>query len=121
MDVYRVDLSMIVSKYIGETEKNLARVFDMAEHRDWILFFDEADALFGKRTTTNTSNDRHANQEVAYLLQRIEDFPGTGNREKDIGQTDTGRRIAERRDENVSSYPQAEEYRRRALLLAGSD
>lgn len=77
MDVYRVDLSMIVSKYIGETEKNLARVFDMAENRRWILFFDEADALFGKRTSTQTSNDRHANQEVAYLLQRIEDFPGT--------------------------------------------
>lgn len=76
MDVYRVDLSMIVSKYIGETEKNLAKIFDMAEHRDWILFFDEADALFGKRTSANTSNDRHANQEVAYLLQRIEDFPG---------------------------------------------
>ncbi|MDU1891979.1 MAG: ATP-binding protein [Dysgonomonas sp.] len=76
MDVYRVDLSMIVSKYIGETEKNLARVFDMAENRNWILFFDEADALFGKRTSTNTSNDRHANQEVAYLLQRVEDFPG---------------------------------------------
>lgn len=77
VDVYRVDLSMIVSKYIGETEKNLAKVFDMAENRNWILFFDEADALFGKRTSTNTSNDRHANQEVAYLLQRIEDFPGT--------------------------------------------
>lgn len=77
MDVYRVDLSMIVSKYIGETEKNLARIFDMAENRNWILFFDEADALFGKRTSTHTSNDRHANQEVAYLLQRIEDFPGT--------------------------------------------
>lgn len=77
MDVYRVDLSMIVSKYIGETEKNLAQVFDMAENRNWILFFDEADALFGKRTSTHTSNDRHANQEVAYLLQRIEDFPGT--------------------------------------------
>lgn len=77
MDVYRVDLSMIVSKYIGETEKNLAKVFDMAENRNWILFFDEADALFSKRTSTNTSNDRHANQEVAYLLQRIEDFPGT--------------------------------------------
>lgn len=77
MDVYRVDLSMIVSKYIGETEKNLARVFDLAENRNWILFFDEADALFGKRTSTQTSNDRHANQEVAYLLQRIEDFPGT--------------------------------------------
>ncbi|WP_300703440.1 ATP-binding protein [Bacteroides sp.] len=76
MDVYRVDLSMIVSKYIGETEKNLARIFDMAENRRWILFFDEADALFGKRTSTQTSNDRHANQEVAYLLQRIEDFPG---------------------------------------------
>jgi len=77
MDVYRVDLSMIVSKYIGETEKNLAKVFGLAENRDWILFFDEADALFGKRTSTNTSNDRHANQEIAYLLQRIDDFPGT--------------------------------------------
>lgn len=77
MDVYQVDLSMIVSKYIGETEKNLAKVFDLAENRNWILFFDEADALFGKRTSANTSNDRHANQEVAYLLQRIEDFPGT--------------------------------------------
>lgn len=77
MDVYRIDLSMIVSKYIGETEKNLSRVFDLAENRNWILFFDEADALFGKRTATDSSNDRHANQEVAYLLQRIEDFPGT--------------------------------------------
>lgn len=77
MDVYRVDLSMIVSKYIGETEKNLAQIFDIAENRNWILFFDEADALFGKRTSTDSSNDRHANQEVAYLLQRIEDFPGT--------------------------------------------
>ena len=75
-DVYRVDLSMITSKYIGETEKNLAKVFDKAAHRRWILFFDEADALFGQRTETQTSNDRHANQEVAYLLQRIEDFPG---------------------------------------------
>ncbi len=77
MDVYRIDLSMVVSKYIGETEKNLAKIFDLAENRNWILFFDEADALFGKRTSTNTSNDRHSNQEVAYLLQRIEDFPGT--------------------------------------------
>jgi hypothetical protein len=75
-DVYRIDLSMLVSKYIGETEKNLANVFDRAANKDWILFFDEADALFGKRTQTNTSNDRYANQEVAYLLQRIEDFPG---------------------------------------------
>ncbi len=76
MDVYRIDLSMVISKYIGETEKNLANVFDQAENKNWILFFDEADALFSKRTTTNTSNDRYANQEVAYLLQRIEDFPG---------------------------------------------
>jgi hypothetical protein len=75
-DVYRIDLSMLVSKYIGETEKNLANVFDRAANKDWILFFDEADALFGKRTQTNSSNDRYANQEVAYLLQRIEDFPG---------------------------------------------
>ena len=75
-DVYRVDLSMVVSKYIGETEKNLSRVFDRAEHDDWILFFDEADALFGKRTATASSNDRYANQEVSYLLQRVEDFPG---------------------------------------------
>ena len=75
-DVYRIDLSMMVSKYIGETEKNLARVFDRAAHSDWILFFDEADALFGKRTSVSSSNDRYANQEVSYLLQRVEDFPG---------------------------------------------
>ena len=75
-DVYRIDLSMIVSKYIGETEKNLSRVFDMAESNNWILFFDEADALFGKRTEVSSSNDRYANQEVAYLLQRVEDHPG---------------------------------------------
>ena len=68
---------MVVSKYIGETEKNLAHVFDQAENRNWILFFDEADALFGKRTQTSSSNDRHANQEISYLLQRVEDFPGT--------------------------------------------
>ncbi len=76
-EVYRVDLSMIVSKYIGETEKNLGKVFDVAGYKDWILFFDEADALFGKRTSANTSNDRHANQQTGYLLQRIEDHPGT--------------------------------------------
>ncbi|CAM1356328.1 ATP-binding protein [Tenacibaculum halocynthiae] len=75
-EVYRVDLSMITSKYIGETEKNLSRIFDIAQYKDWILFFDEADALFGKRTEANSSNDRHANQQTSYLLQRIEDFPG---------------------------------------------
>lgn len=76
VDVYRIDLSMVVSKYIGETEKNLANVFDQAQNKNWILFFDEADALFGKRTQTSNSNDRHANQEISYLLQRVEDFPG---------------------------------------------
>lgn len=76
LDVYRVDLSLVVSKWVGETEKNLAGVFDQAERHDWILFFDEADALFGKRTQTSSANDRYANQEVAYLLQRVEDFPG---------------------------------------------
>ncbi len=76
MDVYQVDLSSVVSKYIGETEKNLAAVFDMAENKNWILFFDEADALFGKRTQTQSSNDQFANQQVGYLLQRIEDFNG---------------------------------------------
>jgi len=76
LDVYRVDLSQVVSKYIGETEKNMANIFDQAENKNWILFFDEADALFGKRTGTSDSKDRHANQEVAYLLQRVEDFPG---------------------------------------------
>lgn len=76
MDVYRVDLSLVVSKYIGETEKNLSRVFDKAESKNWILFFDEADALFGKRSNTSDSHDRYANQEVSFLLQRMEDFDG---------------------------------------------
>jgi ATPase family associated with various cellular activities (AAA) len=75
-DVYKVDISLVVSKYIGETEKNLNRVFDQAEHKHWILFFDEADALFGKRGETRDAHDRYANQEVAFLLQRIESFDG---------------------------------------------
>jgi len=75
-DVYRIDLSSVVSKYIGETEKNLGKVFSIAEGKEWILFFDEADALFGKRTGIKDSHDRYANQEVSYLLQRIEDYPG---------------------------------------------
>jgi hypothetical protein len=74
--VYRIDLSKVVSKWIGETEKNLAALFDRAEQGGMILFFDEADSLFGKRTETRSANDRSANQQIAYLLQRIEDFPG---------------------------------------------
>ncbi len=76
VDVYRVDLSMVISKYIGETEKNLEKIFAKAEHKNWILFFDEADALFGKRTSISDAHDKYANQEIAYLLQRLEDYNG---------------------------------------------
>jgi SpoVK/Ycf46/Vps4 family AAA+-type ATPase len=75
-NVYRIDLSVVVSKYIGETEKNLSRLFDKADKKEWILFFDEADALFGKRTNVSDSHDKYANQEVSYLLQRIESHEG---------------------------------------------
>jgi SpoVK/Ycf46/Vps4 family AAA+-type ATPase len=75
-EVYHVRLSQVVSKYIGETEKNLATVFEKAQNKDYILFLDEADALFGKRTDVKDSHDRYANQEVSYLLQRMEDYNG---------------------------------------------
>lgn len=75
-ELYRIDLSMVVSKYIGETEKNLEQLFARAEDKGWILFFDEADSLFGKRTNVRDAHDKYANQEVSYLLQRIEDFNG---------------------------------------------
>lgn len=75
-DVYRIDLSTVVSKYIGETEKNLSNLFDKAAYKDWILFFDEADAIFGKRTNVRDAHDKYANQEVSYLLQRVESHPG---------------------------------------------
>ena len=76
LNLYRIDLSAVVSKYIGETEKNLRRLFDAAEDGGAILFFDEADALFGKRTEVKDSHDRYANIEVNYLLQRMEAFRG---------------------------------------------
>ena len=76
LDLYRIDLSAVVSKYIGETEKNLRRLFDAAEDGGCILFFDEADALFGKRSEVKDSHDRYANIEVNYLLQRMEAFRG---------------------------------------------
>jgi AAA+ superfamily predicted ATPase len=75
-DVYRIDLSLVVSKYIGETEKNLSNLFDKSINKDWILFFDEADSIFGKRTNVRDAHDKYANQEVSYLLQRIEAHPG---------------------------------------------
>ena len=88
LDLYRVDLAGVVSKYIGETEKNLKKIFDAAERSGAILFFDEADALFGKRTEVKDSRDRFANIEVNYLLQRMESFNGLSilatNRKADI-------------------------------------
>jgi SpoVK/Ycf46/Vps4 family AAA+-type ATPase len=76
LDLYRIDLSRVVSKYIGETEKNLCRVFDAAEGGGAVLLFDEADALFGKRTEVRDSHDRYANIEVSYLLARMESYRG---------------------------------------------
>jgi len=76
LDLYRIDLSSVVSKYIGETEKNLRRVFDAAEDGGAVLLFDEADALFGKRSEVKDSHDRYANIEVSYLLQRMETYRG---------------------------------------------
>ncbi|EAY28378.1 AAA superfamily ATPase [Microscilla marina ATCC 23134] len=75
--LYRIDVSSIVDKYVGETSKRLRQVFDLAEQHDWILFFDEGDALFGKRSSgTGSSNERYANQEVAYLLYKLEEYQG---------------------------------------------
>ena len=76
LDLYKIDLSSVISKYIGETEKNLSRIFDEAETSNAILFFDEADALFGKRSEVKDSHDRYANIEVGYLLQRMEEYEG---------------------------------------------
>jgi SpoVK/Ycf46/Vps4 family AAA+-type ATPase len=88
LPMYRIDLSQVVNKYIGETEKNLKRVFDAADRSDTLLFFDEADALFGRRTEVKDAHDRYANLEVSYLLERMERFKGlailASNRKKDL-------------------------------------
>jgi SpoVK/Ycf46/Vps4 family AAA+-type ATPase len=88
LPMYRIDLSQVVNKYIGETEKNLRRLFDAADASDLILFFDEADALFGKRTEVKDAHDRYANLEISYLLERMERFKGLGvlatNRKQDL-------------------------------------
>ena len=88
LPLYRIDLSQVVNKYIGETEKNLKRIFDAAELADSVLFFDEADALFGKRTEVKDAHDRFANIEISYLLERMERFKGLAilatNRRKDL-------------------------------------
>jgi hypothetical protein len=88
LPMYRIDLSQVVNKYIGETEKNLKRVFDAADISDMVLFFDEADALFGRRTEVSDAHDRYANLEISYLLERMERFKGLAilatNRKKDL-------------------------------------
>jgi len=88
MPMYRVDLSQVVDKYIGVTEKNLKRLFDAADISDLVLFFDEADALFGRRTEVRDSHDRYANLEISYLLERMERFKGLAilatNRRRDL-------------------------------------
>ena len=76
LDLYKIDLSGVVSKYIGETEKNLDRIFTAAENANAILFFDEADALFGKRSEVRDAHDRYANIEIVYLLQKMEQYEG---------------------------------------------
>ncbi|MEO5685258.1 MAG: ATP-binding protein [Chitinophagaceae bacterium] len=74
IEVYRIDVSAVVSKYIGETEKNIDKIFTAAAGKSWILFFDEADALFGKRTDVKSGHEHYANQEISYLLQRLERY-----------------------------------------------
>ncbi|MDB4895043.1 MAG: family ATPase, partial [Firmicutes bacterium] len=113
LDVYRIDLSAVVSKYIGETEKNLAHVFDAAEESHALLFFDEADALFGKRTEVKDAHDRYANIEINYLLQRMEAFDGltvlATNRVEDLDEA------FKRRLSFQISFPMPEQVQRRRI------
>src|SRR5690606_10867649 len=116
LPLYRVDLASVTSKYIGETEKNLSQLFARAEHAEVVLMFDEADALFGKRTDVKDSNDRYANAQTNYLLQRIESFEGiavlTGN-----GRARFDSAFARRLDA-IIEFPLPAPEERRALWLA---
>jgi len=103
LQIYRIDLSTVVSKYIGETEKNLSSIFAAAQSSNAVLFFDEADALFGKRSEVNDAHDRYANIEVAYLLQRVETYEGIV-----VLATNLGRNIDEafaRRMQHMIEFP----------------
>ena len=116
-EVYKVDLSMVISKYVGETEKNLAGLFDKAEHKEWILFFDEADALFGKRTQVRDAHDRYANQEVSFLLQRIETYNGLVILASNLaGHVDEA---FSRRFEQLVHFPMPRQHERLALWTKG--
>jgi SpoVK/Ycf46/Vps4 family AAA+-type ATPase len=113
LDLYRIDLSQVVSKYIGETEKNLDRIFTAAEHSNAILFFDEADALFGKRSEVRDSHDRYANIEISYLLQKMEEYQGIS-----ILATNLRQNLDEafvRRLQVIVEFPFPDEYYRRQI------
>ena len=113
LDLYRIDLSGVVSKYIGETEKNLRRIFDAAEASGAILFFDEADALFGKRTEVKDSHDRYANIEINYLLQRMEDYHGLAILATNLqDRTSTRRSCAACASSSTFPFPDASHRRR---------
>jgi hypothetical protein len=113
LPMYRIDLSQVVNKYIGETEKNLRRLFDAADLSDLVLFFDEADSLFGKRTEVKDAHDRYANLEISYLLERMERFKGLAilatNRRKDLDEAFL------RRLRFIIEFPLPDEERRREL------
>lgn len=116
LDLYKIDLSQVVSKYIGETERNLDRVFTAAENSNAILFFDEADALFGKRSEVKDSHDRYANIEIGYLLQKMEEYEGIA-----ILATNVKQHIDEafvRRMQAIVEFPFPEEAERRRVWEA---
>jgi hypothetical protein len=118
LEVYRIDLSAIVSKYIGETEKNLEKIFEMAQAANAVLFFDEADALFGRRSQVNDAHDRYANVEVSYLLQRMESFPGLAILASNLKQNLDSAFVRRLHMTIEFPFPQAEERQRlwRALI-----
>ncbi len=115
LPMYRIDLSQVVNKYIGETEKSLKRLFDAADATDIILFFDEADSLFGKRTEVRDAHDRYANLEISYLLERMERFKGLAilatNRKKDLDEAFL------RRLRFIVDFPMPDEAQRRKIWL----
>ena len=121
LDLYRIDLSGVVSKYIGETERNLERIFAAAERSSAVLFFDEADALFGKRSEVQDAHDRYANIEVSYLLQRIEQFDGVAILASNLKQNLDEAFL--RRIDLVIDFPAPQVAERRGLWLrlAGTD
>src|SRR5204863_8075425 len=117
VDLYTIDLATVVDKYIGETEKNLERIFGEAAHVNGVLFFDEADALFGKRSEVKDAHDRYANVETAFLLQRMETFDGVAILATNL-RANLDEAFTRRLDALVDFPPPDPEYRRRIWELA---